>query len=129
MKYKYQLILLGENEQFFKELKINLANKFDELKLNIGLLKFITMDNIGDYSGGEPAYVIYAGNKNNLDLETNEVLENQKLDGNIILPVFLNDFSSEIPEVLSNQNGLKYDNNLNKISNLILRSEEHTSEL
>ena len=31
MKYRYQLIFLGENEELFRQLKIELINKFDEL--------------------------------------------------------------------------------------------------
>ena len=42
---------------------------------------------------------------------------------NIILPIFYNSFSNEIPKILENQNGLKYDNYQNdKIVNLVLES-------
>lgn len=33
MKYRYQLILLGENVKLFEQLKLELTKKFDELKL------------------------------------------------------------------------------------------------
>lgn len=124
MKYRYQLILLGENEGFFNRLKIELINKFDELKLIQDLLKVITKDNIEEYTGAEPAYVIYSGHKDNLDSKTLNILENQKLEGNVILPVYIESFSDEIPEILSNQNGLKFDENISKICNLILEGFE-----
>lgn len=124
MKYKYQLILLGENETLFKQIKVSLANKFDELKLISDLVKIITKENISEYTGGQPAYVIYSGNKNNLDADTLEILKNQKLDGNVILPIFINSFTDEIPDELRNQNGLKFEDNLNKICNLILEGFE-----
>jgi TIR domain len=124
MKYKYQLILLGENKDLFNRLKIELINKFDELKLIQDLLKIITKDNIEEYSGAEPAYVIYSGHKDNLDAKTSQILENQKLDGNVILPVFLKDFTDEMPKTLSNQNGLIFEENISKICNLVLEGFE-----
>jgi len=124
MKFRYQLILLGENNELFNKLKIELTNKFNELKLIQDLLKIITKDNIQEYSGAEPAYVIYSGHKDNLDNETEEILKRQKLEGNIILPVFISNFSEEIPDLLKNQNGLKYENNINRICNLVLEGFE-----
>ena len=124
MKYRYQLILLGDNFELFESIKLEIAKKFDELKLIQDLLKTITKDNISDYTGAEPAYVIYSGHKDNLDTTTLKILENQKLDGNIILPIYIADFNSEIPDVISNLNGLKLDNNIPKIANLILEGFE-----
>tara|TARA_R110002051_G_C8691421_1_gene493107 strand:- start:38 stop:667 length:630 start_codon:yes stop_codon:yes gene_type:complete len=124
MRYKYQLILLGENEDLFNRLKIALIKKFDELKLIQDLLKVINKDEIEEYSGAEPAYVIYAGHKDNLDSKTANILKSQKRDGNVILPIYLESFSDEIPEILSNQNGLKFDENILKICNLILEGFE-----
>lgn len=124
MLYKYQLVLLGENKELFKEIKLSLQKSFDELKIIIDLLKIITTDNIDEYSGGQPAFVIYSGNKNNLDKKTLEVIEHQKLDGNVILPIYYNDFYEEMPELLYNQNGLKFNNNVSKICNIILEGFE-----
>lgn len=124
MKYKYQLILLGENIDLFNKLKIELLNRFDELKLIQDLLKVITKDNIEDYTGAEPAYVVYSGHKDKLDDVTQDILQKQKLEGNIILPVFLNNFSDEMPDLLTNYNGLSYNDNALRISNLILEGFE-----
>lgn len=57
MKYKYQLILLGENLELFEKLKLELSRKFYELNLVQDLLKIITKDNIVEYTGAEPTYV------------------------------------------------------------------------
>lgn len=124
MRYRYQLILLGENEELFNKIKAEVAERFDELKLVQDLLKIITKENIFDYTGAEPAYVIYSGHKDKLDKVTEEIIKNQKLDGNVILPIFLNDFGKEMPDLLFNQNGLKYENNIKKITNLILEGFE-----
>lgn len=124
MKYKYQLILLGENLELFVKLKLELFKRFDELKLVHDLLKIITKENIVEYTGAEPAYVIYSGHKDKLDPKTKDILEKQKLDSNIILPVFLDDFDKEIPDIISSLNGLKFQDNLSKICNLILEGFE-----
>lgn len=121
---KYQLIQLGDNVDFFNKLKIELQEKFDALKLNIDLIRFITKENIHEYCGGEPAYVVFNGGNKNVDFQTLDILNRQKTDGNIILPIFENDFKKEIPDILSKYNGLKWDINLNKIVNLILEGFE-----
>lgn len=120
MKYKYQLILLGENETLFKDIKLKLSEKLTELNLLPNLIKVVTPENIDEYTGAEPTYTIYAGHKDKLTEEVKEILRKQRLDGNIILPIFIDDFNAEIPDTLSNQNGLQLDNNLLKITNLIL---------
>ncbi|WFB67456.1 toll/interleukin-1 receptor domain-containing protein [Chryseobacterium sp. WX] len=124
MKYKYQLVLIGENEELFKSLQLQLQKSFDELKLVVDLLKIIRENNIDEYSGGQPAFVIYAGHKNDFTDNQKEILEKQKLDGNIILPVFDKSFTDEIPDFLSNQNGVTFNDNVLKISNIILEGFE-----
>ncbi len=124
MKYRYQLILIGENDSFFKDLELELMKGFDELKIITDALKIVRENNIHEYSGGQPAFVIYAGHKNNFTVRQKEILEHQKLDGNIILPVFDNSFKDEIPDFLSNQNGVSFNNNVQKIKNIILEGFE-----
>lgn len=124
MKYKYQLVLIGENEELFKDIELQLKESFDHLKIVVDLLKIIREYNIDDYSGGQPAIVIYAGHKNNFTNRQKEILEKQKLDGNIILPVFDKSFTQEIPDLLSNQNGVTFNNSIKKICNVILEGFE-----
>lgn len=125
MKYKYQLILIGENEEFFKALENELKKGFDELKIISDALKVIREQDVdNEYSGGQPAFVIYAGHKNNITDRQLEILKNQKLDGNIILPVFDKNFTEEIIDFLSNQNGVTYHDNLIKIKNIVLEGFE-----
>lgn len=124
MKYKYQLVLIGENEDFFKSLEIELKKGFDELKIIGDALRIIRESDIEQYSGGQPAFVIYTGHKNNFTARQKEILENQKLHGNIILPVFDKDFYDEMPNVLSNHNGVSFNGNLLKIKNIVLEGFE-----
>lgn len=124
MKYKYQLVLIGENKELFKAVILDLQKAFDELKIVVDLLKIIYEDNIGEYSGGQPAIVIYAGHKNSFTANQKEILEKQKLDGNIILPIFDINFTDEIPEFLSNQNAVTFNDNIKKIRNILLEGFE-----
>lgn len=122
MKYRYQLVLIGENEELFKSIELELKSAFDELKIITDALKIIRENNIDEYSGSQPAYIVYAGHKNNFTGRQQEILEKQKLDGNIILPVYNENFKEEIPEMLSNQNGVPI--NVKKIRNIILQGFE-----
>lgn len=124
MKYKYQLILIGENEDFFKSIELALKKSLDELKIIVDMLKIIRESNIDEYFGGQPAFVIYAGNKGDFTGRQKEILEKQRLDGNIILPVFDKSFDEEIPELLSNQNAISLNGNIKKICNITLEGFE-----
>ncbi|MFZ4263798.1 toll/interleukin-1 receptor domain-containing protein [Sphingobacterium sp. HJSM2_6] len=125
MKYKYQLILIGENEEFFKALEIELKKGFDELKIISDALKVIREQDVdNEYSGGQPAFLIYAGHKNNITKRQIELIKEQKEQANIILPVFDKNFNEEMPEILSNQNGVSYNGNLIKIKNIVLEGFE-----
>lgn len=125
MKYKYQLILLGANVPERDNIKDCFFQKLKDLKLSKEIIKVIDRDNISsEYLGNQPTFALYFGDKegNHLDLDIiNKLLK----DGTMILPVFYNDFSNDIPKILETQNGIQYKNNqLERISNIILESFE-----
>lgn len=124
MKYKYQLIFIGENIKLFKELTLQLQKSFDELKIVVDLLKIIYEEDIEEYSGAQPAFVIYAGHKDNFTVKQKKILEKQRLDGNTILPIFDKKFTDEIPNFLSNHNGIPYNDNITTISNIVVEGFE-----
>ncbi len=120
--YKYQLIILGTIKPFVNEIIDLFYQKIKDLNLQKDFYEVYTKDNINSYKGNQPAFVIYLGNENGNfeDLKEVEKLYNE---GNIILPIFFNSFTKEIPEILSNQNGLQYSEFQNeKIVNLTLES-------
>jgi len=123
MKHKYQLIVLGSYNSSEEKI-INLFTKrLDELKLQKEFYQTIySRDFDNEYKGNHPTFTLYFGDKLGgfKDLDKVEKLLNE---GNIILPLFFNSFSSEIPKILENQNGLKHlPNEIDKIVNLILES-------
>lgn len=125
MKYRYQLILLGAESVIRDDIVSQILKNIKELGLSEEILKIVNSSNLNkEYSGNQPAFAIYFGDKNGnfVDLETTRKLLS---DGTMILPVFFNSFSTDIPKVLENQNGIHYkDGELNRIANVVLESFE-----
>lgn len=123
MDFKYQLILLGSFDGTENEISVLFLKRLEELKLQANFYEIVySREFEALYKGNQPTYTIYFGSQtgNFQDLDKIERLLNE---GNIILPIFHNDFKSEIPEILGNQNGLKYSSKeKDKIVNLILES-------
>lgn len=123
MEYKYQLIILGSYDGTEKEITDLFFERIDELRLQKGFYQIVfSKDFDKNYKGNQPTYIIYFGacDGNFLDIDKVERLLNE---GNIVLPIFYNSFSAEIPKILENQNGLQYrPNEKDKIVNLILES-------
>jgi len=95
MKYKYQLILLGTLGDLSKRLLVLFDKKIKDLKLQKDAFNIITEKNFfEDYTGNQPAFVIYFGNVdgkyNNID-----IIQRLLKDGTMILPVFFEEFCFE----------------------------------
>lgn len=125
MRYKYQLILLGSDSAIKESILNNVYKKINDLCLPREILKIITSDNfIDEYLGNQPAFVIYLGDPDG-EFKDLDITQNLIKDGTMILPVFFKSFTSEIPHILSNQNGIKFkDNELDKISDIVLEAFE-----
>lgn len=123
MEFKYQLIILGSYDGSEKEITDLFFERIDELRLQKGFYQIVfSKDFDKNYKGNQPTYTIYFGasDGNFLDIDKVERLLNE---GNIVLPLFHNSFSAEIPKILENQNGLQFrPNEKDKIVNLILES-------
>jgi hypothetical protein len=123
MEYKYQIILLGAITQVADDVIKLFYEKLDELHLQKDFYKPIYATSINsEYKGNQPSFVLYFGNAN--DKHKDEaIIDGLMKDGNTVLPIFFKSFSKEIPDILSNQNGLQYSSGSNvKIVNLILES-------
>lgn len=130
MKYKYQIILLGSDVLEKTNVLSKVNEKIKDLELPNSIIKFIEADKLSsDYQGNQPAFALYfgdsEGNHKHLDI-TDKLLK----DGTMILPIYFGNpdegaFSKEIPYILSNQNGIRYnDNELDRIANIILEAFE-----
>lgn len=126
MKYRYQLILLGSIENpIIKGIKDQIISEISDLKLPQGIINIIDRNNWKDeYVGNQPAFCIYLGNDNG-SFEDLPIVEKLIKDGTMILPVYFNEFSKEIPDELKNQNGIQYDDNQrSRIANVVLQAFE-----
>lgn len=125
MKYKYQLIVLGNLGILSNEIIDLFFEKIKELKLKKEYFEILDYANFGlKYKGNQPAFAIYFGSISG-NFKDIGIVEDLIKDGTMILPVFYDSFSNNIPKELSNQNGLKYDNTKNvKIVNLALEAFE-----
>ncbi|MCC9018894.1 toll/interleukin-1 receptor domain-containing protein [Flavobacterium lipolyticum] len=125
MKYKYQIILLGSLGELSEKIISLFFEKVKELKLPINSFMIIYDKNFeSNYSGNQPSFVFYFGAKNG-DFKNIDLIDRLVKDGALILPIFYTKdlFSSEIPKILENQNGLLYDvTKDDKIINLALES-------
>ncbi|SDF26700.1 toll/interleukin-1 receptor domain-containing protein [Cellulophaga baltica] len=125
MKYKYQLILLGSDVPEKHYILSKVLEKLKDLGLPNSILKIIESDKLNEeYLGNQPAFGLYFGDieKNYKDLDVSHKLIK---DGTMILPIFFNSFSEDIPCVLSNQNGIQFkESELDRIVNIILESFE-----
>lgn len=126
MKYRYQLILLGSIEDsIVEEIKSQIILEFTNLKLPEGILNIIDRSNWEeDYVGNQPAFSIYFGDKKG-NFKDLPIVDKLIKDGTMILPVYYNNFSDEIPKKLENQNGILYnDNQRCRIANVVLQAFE-----
>lgn len=127
MKYKYQLVTIGSDVPLVKKLISLFAERIKELNLPSDSFKVIDRDNFAhEYSGNQPSFVYFFGDING-DFNDTDIAEKLLLDGSMILPVYFTEdcFSTEIPEVLANQNGILYKEiEEDRIVNIALESFE-----
>ncbi|RZJ36607.1 MAG: toll/interleukin-1 receptor domain-containing protein [Flavobacterium sp.] len=127
MSYKYQLIILGTPSPIVENLKALFFQKIDDLNLPKDVIRIIDVNNFhSDYSGNQPAFVYYLGDKDGKFKDLN-IVEPLLKDGTMILPIYFTDnsFSNEIPAILENQNGIQYEvSEKDRIVNIALESFE-----
>ena len=126
MKYRYQLILLGSTEDsIVKGIKEQIISDITNLRLPESILNIIDRDNLEEeYVGNQPAFSIYFGDKKR-SFKDLSIVERLLKDGTMILPIYYNEFSDEIPNELKNQNGIQYnDNQRSRIANVVLQAFE-----
>lgn len=121
--YKYQIVELGYQSQYGINLAKEFTNSMKDLNIPIGSVEFIDHSNFqSSFKRNQPCFGIYygdgLGNSKHLK-ETQQLLD----DGVAVLPIFNDSFSIEIPKLLENQNGLKYEaESTQKVVNLIFES-------
>lgn len=123
MEYKYQIIILGSITELVDEIVALFYEKIGELNLQKNFYQIIKNSEIDkEYKGNQPTFILYFGSREGT-CEDIDVVGKLINEGNMVLPIFYDSFKNEIPKVLANQNGLKYEQyQKDKIINLILES-------
>ncbi|WP_433630427.1 toll/interleukin-1 receptor domain-containing protein [Chryseobacterium cucumeris] len=123
--YKYQIIFLGTITQLAQEIQTLIYQKIDELKMKGDLYKVLYAQNISEYKGNQPTFIIYFGNKKGMH-EDVDLINKLLQEGNIVLPIYFtagDQFNYEIPAALHGQNGLLFSHSkMHKIADLVLES-------
>lgn len=100
MKYRYQLIFLGDNDSVKKSISDDIQKKLKDLGLVSDTIKIIDANNFGsEYLGNQPAFGIYFGDVAG-DFKDLSIAEKLVKDGTMILPIFFGSFSTDIPAIL-----------------------------
>lgn len=125
MKYKYQLIILGSNVEEKQNILNQIKKELDNLNLPKDFVKIIDANSVEkEYKGNQPAFALYFGDVDG-DFKDIDITHKLLKDGTMILPIFFNEFSSDIPCNLSNQNAIKYKGTeVNRIANIVLEAFE-----
>ncbi len=114
MKYKYQLILLGDKNPHINKIKRTFYKRLFELGFDKDNVKILNRRNFyKEYRANLPSYCLYFNNTKNTfaDLDIINKLIN---DAVLILPIVINinNFSSYIPKELRGINGYGLSSNL-----------------
>ncbi|MEL4306917.1 toll/interleukin-1 receptor domain-containing protein [Joostella sp. CR20] len=125
MKYKYQLIILGSNVPEKKIVIDQVKAELRNLKLPEEFIKVIPASCFeAEYKGNQPAFALYFGDTSG-DFKDLGVTQKLLKDGTMILPIYYDNFNSDIPCILSNQNATQYSHSeVHKIANVVLESFE-----
>lgn len=123
MDYTYQIIILGFPDLLWPDIKELLYKRIGDLGLQKDFYQVImAADFAAEYKTNQPTYALYFGDPAG-DFADEQQAIRLLDDGKMVLPIFHNSFSTEIPPILKNQNGLEYDNTQDeRIVNLILES-------
>ena len=121
---KYQIIKLGSDNPFYKEVLDTLYHHIKELGLAKESILEIDETNFkAEYKGNAPTFCLYFGS-NSGTFKNIDLLEILIKDANLILPVAsdLEKFNSQIPKELENVNGfeLATSNDIEKLVSCIL---------
>jgi len=121
--YKYQIVQLGYQSKYLFDFKKEFLSAVKELNVPKNSFEFINHSDLDSkFKRNQPCFSIYYGDYLGNSKHINEV---QLLlsAGVPVLPIFNDSFSNEIPDLLENQNGLKFEpNQVSKIVNLCLES-------
>lgn len=123
MRYKYQLVFLGNLGTNSNKIENLFFEKVSDLKLLKETFLIINRTNFEKlYKENQPSFCLYFGSSNR-SFQDFIYISRLIKDASPILPIFKSSFTHEIPKELENYNGQKYDDTKDsKIVNLALEA-------
>ena len=107
-KYKYQFLFIGNRELIYRELVSTLIDKLRELKISEQSL-VCSFNDISMIKGNQPIVIVFGHDNPVLPKQYQDWINSHELSVNIILPIYIEDFSKEITDkTLKKYNGVKY---------------------
>lgn len=114
--YRYQFLFIGNREAMYKDIVNGLKTSFEELKVPEQSL-YYSINNVNQIKGNQPIVIVVSHDTPALPHEYKDWIESNEFNVNVILPVFIKDFSNEFQDdVIKRYNGIKYDSSDSIIS-------------
>ena len=108
MSFKYQLIFLGDiRNKAYEEIREVFLDKVKDLGIQQDAIEVICASDINKYSNKQPTFAFYLGCKNNSGVDAN-ILEQLIKNGDVVFPLYFENFEDEIPNVIKSMNGTLY---------------------
>lgn len=108
MSFKYQLIFLGDiRNKAYEEIREVFLDKVKDLGIQQDAIEVICASDINKYSNKQPTFAFYLGSKNNSGVDAN-ILEQLIKNGDVVFPLYFENFEDEIPNVIKSMNGTLY---------------------
>lgn len=129
MQIKYQLVIIGSENNFKNNIVELLIKRVSDLGLNIDTIIILDENNFSEYKGNAPTVVLYFGD-DNLNFINLNILNKLISDACFILPIVsdIQNFNNLIPKELSSINGFELKSE-NEIESLVSRILEGLSLL
>lgn len=107
--YRYQFLFIGNRKGIYEEIVTELRLRFEELKIPEESL-YCSYNDISEIKGNQPIVIVVGHNTSRLPVEYLDWINSNEYFVNVILPVFLEDFSKEFEDpTLKRYNGIRYD--------------------
>ena len=108
MEFKYQLIFLGDiRNKAYEEITQVFFQKIKDLGIPQDAIEVICASNINKYSNKQPVFAFYLGCVHSYGLDAN-ILELLIKNGDVVFPLYFDNFENEIPDVIKCMNGTLY---------------------
>lgn len=107
--FRYQILFIGNREALYDDISKELKNSLKDLKIPEESL-YCSFNDITNVKGNQPIVIVVGHDEPHLSKEQKDWIASNNLSVNVILPVFIKNFSDEFKDdILKRYNGIKYE--------------------